>query len=54
MSQLHYTQLSPKERCFIEISLKNHRGIREIARDLDRSPSTISREIIRKPDLPRK
>lgn len=47
MSQLHYTQLSPKERCFIEISLKKHRGIREIARDLDRSPSTISREIIR-------
>lgn len=47
MSQLHYTQLSQKERCYIEISLKNHRSIREIAKDLARSPSTISREIIR-------
>ena len=47
MSQLHYTQLSQKERCYIEISLKNHRSIRKIAKDLARSPSTISREIIR-------
>lgn len=47
MSQIHYTQLSLKERCFIEISLKNHHSIREIAEDLERSPSTISREIRR-------
>ena len=47
MSQLHYNQLSQEERCFIEISLKKHHSIREIARDLDRDPSTISREVNR-------
>lgn len=47
MSHLHYKQLSKKERCFIEISLKNKRSIRSIASDLKRSPSTISREINR-------
>lgn len=47
MSHLYYKQLSKKERCFIEISLKNRRSIRSIAKDLKRSPSTISREIKR-------
>ena len=47
MSHLHYKQLQRKERCFIEISLKNNRSIRGIAQDLKRSPSTISREIRR-------
>ena len=47
MSHLHYKQLQQKERCFIEISLKNNRSVRSIARDLERSPSTISREIKR-------
>ena len=47
MSHIHYKQLCEKERCFIEISLKNNRSIRGIAKDLNRSPSTISREIRR-------
>ena len=47
MPHLHYKQLQQKERCFIEISLKNNRSIRCIAKDLKRSPSTISREIKR-------
>ena len=28
MSHIHYKQLSKKERCFIEISLKNKHSIR--------------------------
>ena len=47
MSYAYYTQLNKKERDFVEISLKNHHTIRYIAKELDRSPSTISREINR-------
>lgn len=47
MSHIHYKQLCEKERCFIEISLKNKHSIRGIAKELNRNPSTISREIRR-------
>ena len=47
MSHIHYKQLCKKERCFIEISLKNNRSIRSIAKDLSRNPSTVSREVRR-------
>lgn len=44
---MSYTHLSPEERYYIEISLKNEIGLAEIAASLDRSQSTISREISR-------
>ena len=47
MSHIHYKQLCKKERCFIEISLKNKHSIRGIAKELNRNPSTVSREIRR-------
>ena len=42
-----YTQLASEERHYIAISLKKGDSIRQIARDMDRSHTTISREIIR-------
>ena len=42
-----YQQLQPEERLTIASLLQQQRSIREIARTLDRSPSTISREVRR-------
>lgn len=42
---MHYTHLSFEERFVIEILFKKNISIREIARFLQRSPNTISREI---------
>ena len=44
---MSYTHLSPEERYYIEISLKNEIGLAEIAASLERPQSTISREISR-------
>jgi IS30 family transposase len=43
-------RLSFEDRVHIEIGLKQHRSIRAIAADLDRHPSTISREVKNHPD----
>ncbi|WP_020089084.1 helix-turn-helix domain-containing protein, partial [Levilactobacillus parabrevis] len=40
-----YQQLSAEERGQIEAFLKDHQSVRQIARNLHRNPSTISREI---------
>jgi len=42
-----YNHLSEKERQKIEFLLNNNYSIRNIAKELERSPSTISREINR-------
>ena len=42
-----YTQLAPEERHYIGIGLKKGDSIRQIARDIGRSHTTISREIAR-------
>lgn len=42
-----YQQLSAEERGQIEAFLKDHQSVRQIARNLHRNPSTISREIKR-------
>ncbi|MDR2178141.1 MAG: helix-turn-helix domain-containing protein [Treponema sp.] len=42
-----YTHLSPAEREEIAIALEQGRSIRSIAESLDRSPSSVSREITR-------
>lgn len=47
MSHHYYTQLSPEERIIIQNRLENNETIRSIAEGIDRSPSTISREIKR-------
>ncbi len=47
MSKKHYIQLSINERIVIENRLNNNESIRNIAKSLNRSPSTISREIRR-------
>ena len=47
MPHRHYTQLSLEERIIIENRLANGETFREIARAINRSPSTISREISR-------
>jgi len=44
---MSYKHLSLEERHYIEISTKNDKTSTEIAFDLDRSQSTISREIKR-------
>ena len=44
---MSYTHLTLNERKIIEEMWKDKRKIREIARELDRSPSTISRELKR-------
>ncbi|WP_155823090.1 helix-turn-helix domain-containing protein, partial [Levilactobacillus parabrevis] len=38
-----YQQLSAEERGQIEAFLKDHQSVRQIARNLHRNPSTISR-----------
>ena len=43
-------RLSYEDRVHIEIGLKQDRSIRAIARDLDRAPSTISREVAKHRD----
>lgn len=40
-------RLSYEDRVHIEVGLKQHRSMRAIAADLDRAPSTISREVAR-------
>ena len=47
MSQQYYTQISLAERIIIQNRLENGETIRSIAESIGRSPSTISREIIR-------
>ena len=42
-----YTHLTLSEREYLEVSLKNEKSLRQIAADLGRSPSTISREVKR-------
>ena len=44
---MSYTHLSPEESYYIEISFKNEIGLAEIAASLERTQSTISREIRR-------
>lgn len=54
MSQRKYTQLSSEERIVIEALLRSSAGVREIARMLNRSPSTISRELRRNQNFAKK
>lgn len=42
-----YTHFTPEERKSIEVSLKFHQKISDIARELGRSKSSVSREIKR-------
>src|SRR3569832_2807677 len=44
-----YSRLNASERVTIMLMLKANRAVREVARTLGRSPSTISREIRRQP-----
>jgi IS30 family transposase len=44
---MSYKHLSLEERHYIELSIKNDKALTEIADDLGRSQSTISREIKR-------
>ncbi len=43
-SEKHYKQLSPEERATIMLMTREGKGVREVGRFLNRSPSTISRE----------
>ena len=54
MPQRQYTQLSSEERIVIETLLRSSAGVREIARMLNRSPSTISRELRRNQNFAKK
>lgn len=45
----NYSHLSAEERAFIQLGLNRGLSIRSISRDLERSASTISREITRQP-----
>ena len=54
MPQRKYTQLSSEERIVIETLLRSSAGVREIARMLNRSPSTISRELRRNQNFAKK
>lgn len=47
MPQSHYTQLSHDERVVIENRLRSGDSMREIAKSINRNPSTISRELRR-------
>jgi len=47
MQNKRYTRLSDQERESISRGLAQHKSIRQLARELNRSPSTISREIRR-------
>ena len=42
-----HTKLTPKERDLIALKRAHGKGVRRIARELDRSPSTISDELNR-------
>lgn len=42
-----YTHLSCEERAFVQLGLEQGRTVRSIAQSLERSPSTISRELAR-------
>jgi len=48
-----YCHLSPEERAVIMIERNNHSSIRKIARTLNRSASTISRELKRNSVAPK-
>ena len=54
MPQREYTQLSSEERIVIEALLRSSARVREIARMLNRSPSTISRELRRNQNFAKK
>ena len=54
MPQREYTQLSSEERIVIEALLRSSAGVREIARMLNRSSSTISRELRRNQNFAKK
>src|ERR1022692_4146835 len=43
-SEKHYKQLSPEERATIMLMTREGKGVREVGRFLNRSPSIISRE----------
>ncbi len=45
MQKIRYTQLTDQERESISRGLAQHKPLRQIAKELSRSPSTISREI---------
>lgn len=47
MQKRRYTRLADQERDSISRGLAQHKSIRQLARELNRSPSTISREIRR-------
>lgn len=47
MSHRHYTQLSLEDRIIIQNRLENNESIRKIAKSINKSPSTVSREIKR-------
>ena len=47
MQKNRYTRLADQERESISRGLAQHKPIRQIAKELDRSPSTISREVRR-------
>ncbi len=44
---MSYKHLSLEERHYIELSMKNEKKLTEIAAELERSQSTISREVRR-------
>lgn len=47
-----YTHFSKEERFFIDCEFNiHHKSIRSIARDLNKSPSSVSREIKRIPSM---
>ena len=47
MQKRRYTRLADQERESISRGLAQHKSFRQLARELNRSPSTISREIRR-------
>jgi IS30 family transposase len=47
MQKRRYTRLADQERESISRGLAQHKSIRQIAKELNRFPSTISREIRR-------
>ena len=47
MQNKKYTRLADQERESISRGLAQHKSIRQLAKELNRSPSTISREIRR-------
>uniref|UniRef100_UPI0012EC3D4E helix-turn-helix domain-containing protein n=2 Tax=Desulfovibrio cuneatus TaxID=159728 RepID=UPI0012EC3D4E len=48
---MHYTHLAKEERYYIFCSLKSGKSMRTIARELNRSTATVSREYARNKGL---